>query len=249
MKVGLFVTCLVDAMRPSIGFSTLELLQANGCEVMVPTAQTCCGQPAWNSGDKETALKLAVKWIKEFEHCDHVVIPSGSCTGMIVAHYAELFSDHPDLKFKMNALASKTRELSDFLVNIIGLDQLQLPRAHKHLPETITYHDSCSGLRELGIKQQPRALIERLGGIELREMNECEQCCGFGGTFSVKYGEVSAAICQDKCDNIKQSGAQAVVLGDMGCMMNIEGSLRRKGDSTKVLHLAELLTGRDEGEL
>lgn len=246
MRVGLFVTCLVDAMRPSIGFSTLELLESAGCEVFVPQTQTCCGQPAWNSGDQACTHKLAQKWLSEFEQYDYVVAPSGSCAGMVKMHYVDVFKNDADLKVRASKLADRTYELTDFLVNVLQLEKLTpcIPDVKQ-----VTYHDSCSGLRELGVHSQPRELIRKMGEVEIIEMKDSRQCCGFGGTFSLKYGELSAAICSDKCEQIQATGAQAVVLGDLGCMMNIEGRLRRLGDNTQVLHIAELLTGRKPGQL
>ena len=238
MRVGLFVTCLVDLVRPRIGFAALELLEAAGCDVCVPDAQTCCGQPGWNSGDRAAARALAEKVVAEFESFDYVVVPSGSCAGMIKVHYLELFAGEGAWLTRAEALAAKTYELTDFLVNVARLQQVP-----GHFAGTITYHDSCAGLRELGVKQQPRALLAKLPGIELREMKDAEVCCGFGGTFSVKFGDISAAMAQAKCERIQASGAGAVVLGDLGCMLNIEGRLRRAGDeTTRVLHVAEVLT-------
>ena len=236
MKVGLFVTCLVDLMRPSIGFAALKLLESARCEVVVPDQQTCCGQPGYNSGDRASALALARKVLAEFGDCDYVVAPSGSCAGMIRTHYPDLFRDQPELK-RVNALCAVTYELTEFLVDV-----LKFSIASKTLIKTITYHESCSGLRELGVKTQPRALLAQVEGITLKEMEECETCCGFGGTFAVKYGDISTHIADRKCENIKASGAEAVVLGDLGCMLNIEGRLRRRGDeTTQVLHVAEVL--------
>jgi L-lactate dehydrogenase complex protein LldE len=233
-------------MRPSIGFSTLELLEAAGCDVMVPQAQTCCGQPAWNSGDLDSTHLLAKKWLAEFEQFDYVVAPSGSCAGMVKTHYTDVFRNDPDLKVRAAKLADRTFELTDFLVNIIGLEKVKLGVSHL---DKVTYHDSCSGLRELGVQKQPRALIGKMGSVAIVEMADSRQCCGFGGTFALKYGEVSAAICTDKCEQIQATGAPAVVLGDLGCMLNIEGRMRRMGDSTEVLHIAELLTGRKPGQI
>ena len=246
LRVGLFVTCLVESMRPSIGFAALDLLESAGCDVIVPQAQTCCGQPAWNSGDMPSAHKLAQKWLSEFEQFDYVVAPSGSCAGMVKTHYTAVFNNDPDLKMRAARLAERTYELTDFLVNVLGIDQAKLGVSEL---SQVTYHDSCSGLRELGIQKQPRDLIQRMGGVEILEMKDSRQCCGFGGTFALKYGEVSSAICSDKCEQIQATGAQAVVLGDLGCMMNIEGRLRRMGDNTQVLHVAELLTGRKPGQI
>lgn len=242
MKVGLFVTCLVDMMRPSIGFATLRLLESAGCQVVVPAAQTCCGQPAHNSGDTGSARALARKVLGEFESCDYVVVPSGSCGGMIKAHYIELFEPGSEDAQRAAALAHRTFELCDFLVNVLKVERVPGGK----FKGTLTYHDSCSGLRELGVKAQPRALLGRVDGVQLVEMSACEDCCGFGGTFSVKYGDLSAAIAERKCRNIQASGAQAVALGDLGCMLNIEGKLRRMGDeTTRVLHIAEVLAGEE----
>ena len=238
MRVGLFVTCLVDLMRPRIGFAALELLEAAGYEVLVPETQTCCGQPAYNSGDRAAARALAEKLLVEYEHCDYLVLPSGSCAGMVRSHYAELVADDADLARRMAALAAKTYELTDFLVNVARVGMLP-----SESQGSVTYHDSCSGLRELGIKQQPRALLAQVGGVTLKEMSGADECCGFGGAFSVKFGELSAAIAGRKCENIQSSGADAVVGGDLGCLLNIEGKLRRMGDDkTQVLHVAEVLT-------
>jgi len=239
MRVALFVTCLVDAIRPEIGFSTLKLLESAGCEVVVPEGQTCCGQPAYNSGDSATARALAEKVLREFDGFEYVVIPSGSCGGQIKHQYIELFRDHPDLKSRAENLASRIFELTDFLTNVLRVETLPSTFAGH-----ITYHDSCSGLREMGVKSQPRALLAKLPGVRLTEMKDCEQCCGFGGTFSVKYGDISGAIVDEKCRNVRASGADAVVLGDLGCILNIEGRLRRTGDTTtRVLHVAQVLAG------
>jgi L-lactate dehydrogenase complex protein LldE len=243
MKVGLFVTCLVDLMRPSIGFSALKLLESAGCEVVVPATQTCCGQPGYNSGDRKAAQALARKVLDEFEACEYVVVPSGSCGGMIRAHYPELLAELPGLKARAEALAAKTYELTDFLQNMVRLD-----RVPGRFDGTVTYHDSCSGLREMGVKAQPRALLAKVAGLSVKEMQQPEQCCGFGGTFAVKYGDISARIADLKCQDVASTGADALVLGDLGCMLNIEGRLRRRGDTTtRVLHVAEVLAG-DTGE-
>ena len=238
MRVGLFVTCLVDMMRPRIGFAALRLLEHAGCEVVVPATQTCCGQPGWNSGDRAATRALALKLIDEFDGCEHVVLPSGSCAGMIRA-YPEVFRGDPANAGRAAALAAKTWELTDFLVSVMKVERV--PGSYRG---TITYHDSCSGLRELGVKRQPRHLLASLPGVTLREMNGAEECCGFGGTFSIKYGDISARICERKCANVQAAGAQAVVGGDLGCLLNIEGKLRRLGDeTTRVLHVAEVLAG------
>jgi L-lactate dehydrogenase complex protein LldE len=242
MKVGLFVTCLVDLMRPGIGFAALKLLESAGCEVVVPTTQTCCGQPGYNSGDRVAAQALALKVLREFEDCDYVVVPSGSCGGMIKAHYEELLSADAQHLPAAKRLAAKTYELTDFLVNVAHIEKIPGKFAG-----TVTYHDSCSGLRELRVKTQPRELLGKVAGLEVREMATPEYCCGFGGTFAIKYGEISSRIAERKCEDITSTGADAVVLGDLGCMLNIEGRLRRLGDTrTKVYHVAEVLAGVDD---
>jgi L-lactate dehydrogenase complex protein LldE len=239
VRVGLFVTCLVDLMRPRIGFAALRLLEAAGCEVVVPMTQTCCGQPGYNAGARRAAITLARKVLDEFEGFDYVVAPSGSCAGMIRTHYPDLFSDEPAALERVRRLGARVFELTDFLSNVVRLE-----RVPGVFQGTVTYHDSCSGLRELGVKAQPRALLARVPGLTLKEMDEAETCCGFGGTFAVKYGDISTHIAERKCANIAATGAEAVVLGDLGCMLNIEGRLRRRGDmKTKVLHVAEILAG------
>jgi L-lactate dehydrogenase complex protein LldE len=239
MRVGLFVTCLADLMRPSIGLAAVRLLEQAGCEVVVPMTQTCCGQPGYNSGDRQSAQVLARKVIAEFENCDYVVSPSGSCSGMIKAHYPELLADAPELKDRVNWLVSRTYELTDFLVNVVRLETVP-----GRFEGTVTYHDSCSGLREMGVKAQPRQLLARVAGLSVTEMDQPEQCCGFGGTFAVKYGDISSRISDQKCQDVEKTGADALVLGDLGCMLNIEGRLRRRGNhKTKVLHVAEVLAG------
>lgn len=242
MRVALFVTCLVDMMRPEIGIATLALLEAAGCTVDVPVGQTCCGQPGYNSGEQNTTRVLAEQFLQQFEAYDYVVLPSGSCAGMIKHHYQVILADAPELLARMQALQARVFELSQFLTEIACPAELPLAQ-DAQMPQHITYHDSCSGLRELGIKQQPRALLAKINNLELSEMSDCESCCGFGGSFSVKYGEISSAIADEKCQRILANGAQAVVLGDLGCMLNIEGRLLRRGDTTQVLHFAQLLAG------
>lgn len=239
MRVGLFVTCLVDVVRPEIGFAALKLLEQAGCTVEVPVTQTCCGQPGYNSGDAAAGRALARKLIDEFSGFDYVVVPSGSCGGQIRVHFVEMFKDDPDLKARAEDLAARTFELTDFLATVLKVERLD-----SGFRGQITYHDSCCGLRELGVSAQPRALLSLLPGVQLKEMDDRTQCCGFGGTFSIKYGDVSGAIVDQKCRNVRASGTEAVVLGDLGCMLNIEGRLRRTGDeTTRVLHIAQVLAG------
>lgn len=244
MRVGLFVTCLVDLMRPSIGFAALRLLEAAGCDVVAPATQTCCGQPGYNSGDRKAAKTLALKLLGEFEACDYVVVPSGSCAGMMRVHYPQLFKDDPTVIESIHRLSAKTHELTDFLVNVARIEKLP-----GRYGGALTYHDACSGLRELGVQAQPRALLAKLPELTLIEMENAATCCGFGGTFSVKFGDISTRMADRKCANIAHTGAGAVVAGDLGCLLNIEGRLRRNGDvKTRVLHVAEVLAG-EQGEV
>jgi L-lactate dehydrogenase complex protein LldE len=238
MKVGLFVTCLVDLARPRIGFAALALLEGAGCEVVVPEAQTCCGQPGYNSGSREASKALARKVLAEFRDCDYVVAPSGSCSGQVRIHYVQdLFRDEPE-RAEFEALAARWYELSEFLVHV-----LKVSAVPGRFEGDVTYHDSCSGLRELGVKSQPRELLQK-AGARIAEMPECEKCCGFGGTFAIKLGDISTRMAANKCASIHRSGARVVAGGDLGCLLNIEGRLRREGDhETRVVHFAEILAG------
>ncbi|MBK9083694.1 MAG: (Fe-S)-binding protein [Rhizobiales bacterium] len=234
-RVGLFATCLVDLMRPSIGFAAAKLIEAAGCEVVVPS-QTCCGQPAFNSGDRATAKALAEQAMREFRDCDYVVIPSGSCGGMMAKHYPELFADDPNMAPLANAFAAKCHELVSFLVDVRGMKQVTA-----RCPQRATYHDSCSGLRELGVKRQPRDLLASVEGLTLVEMRDSETCCGFGGMFAVKYGEISDQIVTQKATTIEETGADLLLAGDLGCLMNMAGKLSRMGKSVDARHVAEVL--------
>jgi len=237
VKVALFVTCLVDLMRPEIAEATVRLLESAGCTVEVPMSQTCCGQPGFNSGDTASARALARKFLDEFEGFDHVVVPSGSCGGMIRRHYPELLAGDPDLRRRMDALVAKTWELTTFLHEVLRMSAL--PGSYEG---AVTYHDCCSGLRELGVQAQPRALMALNPQIRLTEMKDARACCGFGGAFAVKYDEISAAIADEKIERIHATGAPCVVMGDLGCMLHLEGRLRRTGDAvTQVLHVAQVL--------
>jgi L-lactate dehydrogenase complex protein LldE len=242
MRLALYVTCLVDLMRPSVGFAALRLLEATGGEVVVPEGQTCCGQPAWSAGNRPLAVDLAKKAIAELEGYDHVVIPSGSCADQIRNVYPQLLADDPHWAPRARALAGRSHELTSFLVDVARMES-----AAPEFAGSVTYHDSCKGLRGLGIKRQPRELLAKVRGLSLEEMADCEECCGFGGAFSVKFGAVSTQIVDRKCEAIAAVGADAVVGGDLGCLINIEGRLRRRGDeTTRVLHIAEVLAGGDD---
>lgn len=236
-RVGLFATCLVDLMRPSVGFAAAKLLEDAGCVVEVP-AQTCCGQPAYNSGDRATSRDLAERMIDAFSGYDYVVAPSGSCAGMIKTHYPELFADDPNWSPRVNALAAKTYELVSFLVDVMFVSNVEA-----RFDGRVTYHDSCAGLRELGVQGQPRKLLASVKGLELVEMAESDVCCGFGGTFAVKYGEISGAIVEKKAANIVESGAPTLLAGDLGCLMNMAGKLSRDGRPVAARHVAEVLAG------
>ncbi len=239
MRVALYVTCLVDLMRPSVGFASLRLLEAAGCEVFVPEGQTCCGQPAWSAGDRGLAGDLARKAIAELEGYDYVVIPSGSCADHVRHVYPQLLADDPPWGGRASAVAGRTYELTAFLADV-----LKVSAVPGEFAGSVTYHDSCKGLRGLGIKRQPRDLLQCVDGLSVREMSDSEECCGFGGAFSVKFGDVSTRIVDRKCESIAAAGADAVVGGDLGCLLNIEGLLRRRGDeTTRVLHIAEVLAG------
>lgn len=246
MRVGLFVTCLVDLMRPEIGLDSLDLLEAAGCEVYVPRSQTCCGQPAVSAGEQASARKLAVKLLHEFTACDYLVLPSGSCAATIRRHYLELVADDAELLQQMQQLVTKTHELTEFLQQVVnwpGLPKTLTTDNGQAL--SVTYHDSCSGLRTLGIREQPRQLLAKIPQVKLKEMPGAEECCGFGGAFALQYDELSCAIADRKCASIHACGAAVVAGGDLGCLLHIEGRLRHQGDeTTQLMHIAEILAGR-----
>jgi L-lactate dehydrogenase complex protein LldE len=236
-RVGLFATCLVDLFRPSVGFAAVKLLEDAGCVVEVPP-QTCCGQPAFNSGDRDTARALATQVIDAFHAYDYVVIPSGSCGGMAITHYPELFEDDPNLGPGARAFAAKTYELVSFLTDVLGVTRVEAT-----FDQPVTYHDACSGLRELGVREQPRKLLRTVKGLDLVELKDADVCCGFGGTFAVKYGEISNSIVERKVTRVVESGAPVLVAGDLGCLMNIAGKLSRQKSNIEVRHVAEILAG------
>lgn len=237
-RIALFVTCLVDLFRPSIGFAAVKLLEEAGCTVEVPPLQVCCGQPAYNSGDRATTRAIAAQVIEAFEGYDAVVAPSGSCGGMLSHHYPGLFDDDPAMKVRAENLAARSYELMAFLVDVLGVKKVAA-----HYDGAVTYHDSCSGLRELGVKDQPRRLLATVQGLSVREMKTPEVCCGFGGTFCVKYPEISNAMVGEKSADIAASGADTLLAGDLGCLMNMAGKLQREGSAVRVRHVAEVLAG------
>jgi L-lactate dehydrogenase complex protein LldE len=236
--VGLFVTCLVDLFRPSVGFAALKLLQDAGARVEVPGEQTCCGQPAYNSGDRADAVAIARQVVRAFEGFDYVVAPSGSCAGMLKAHYPALLADDRDWGLRAKAFGAKVHELIAFLVDVRGMTAVSA-----EFQARATYHDSCSGLRELGIRAQPRLLLASVKGLDLVEMADSDVCCGFGGTFAVKYPDISNAIVERKTENIAATHADVVLAGDLGCLMNMAGKLIRQGRPIAARHVAEVLAG------
>jgi len=237
-RIGLFVTCLVDLYRPNVGFAAIALLEQCGCEVVVPETQTCCGQPAYNSGDQASTIKIAKQTIEAFSEFDFVVAPSGSCAGMLKHHYPELLTDHSQWSEKATNLADRVFELTSFLVDVMRVD-LQQTRFNA----SVTYHDSCSGLRELNIKDQPRKLLSTVSDVRIKEMEDTEVCCGFGGTFCVKFPDISERMVSDKAALAKQSGADVLTGGDLGCLLNISGRLNRLASPMRVYHVAEILAG------
>lgn len=237
-SVALFVTCLADLVRPNVGFAAVKLLAQAGADVVVPEKQTCCGQPALNSGNLEDARALARQMIEAFEGFDWVVAPSGSCAGTIRVHYPELFKDDEVWKPRAEALAAKTYELTSFLSDVVKADLA--PVTYNGVA---AYHDSCAGLRELGIKQQPRDLLANVEGLQVKELSDAGTCCGFGGLFSVKHGDVSGAIVDKKTTDILATNADTLLGGDLGCLMNMSGRLTRVGSKVRVYHVAEVLAG------
>ena len=234
-RVGLFVTCLADLVRPQIGFAAVKLLEAAGCAVQVP-AQTCCGQPAWNAGDDKGAAAIARRVVDEFEDFDYVVVPSGSCAGMLRNHYPRVLENDPAYAERALALAAKSHELVSFLVHERGLEHVTAKCEGK-----ACYHDSCSALREMGVKAEPRKLLASVEGLELAELREPDVCCGFGGLFSVKYPEISERMANDKLADVERTGAEMLIGPDLGCLLHLAGRMKREGKTLRVRHVAEVL--------
>ena len=234
--VGLFVTCLVDLIRPSVGFAAVKLLESAGCSVVVPAAQTCCGQPAYNSGDRANAKEIACQTLEAFKGLEYIVVPSGSCAGMLTKHYPELFKGDKIMADRARDLARRTYELVSFLTDVRGVSSVPT-----NFCGNVTYHDSCSSLREMGIQGQPRQLLKSIEGVHIRELKFQEACCGFGGTFCVKYPDISDKMVSDKCKDILSTGADTILGGDMGCLLNIAGKLKRQGSPVEVRHIVEVL--------
>lgn len=241
MRVSLFVTCLVDQLWPSVGASAVEVLRHAGCEVEFDQRQTCCGQPAFNTGYRNEARVLARRFIEIFEasKADAIVSPSGSCTAM-VHHFRELFAEDEAWRTRGESVAERTHEFASFLVNVLGVDDLGASFRGR-----VTWHDACHGLRDLNVHSEPRRLIRKVRGVEFVELANADACCGFGGTFSVKYPEISVAILDNKIESIEKAGVRAVVSGDASCLMQIGGRLSRKASAVRTMHLAELLASRE----
>ena len=243
MQASLFVTCVVDQFYPEVGESTVNVLRRLGVEVDFPAAQTCCGQPAFNSGFWSDAKPLARRFLKQFGDKPYVVTPSGSCASMVRVFYKELLHDDEELLKEAERVGSRVYELSEFIVDVLGVtDVPESPdRSTPRPARKVTYHEACHLRRELGVTTQPRTLIRSTPGAELVEMEQADVCCGFGGTFSVKYPDISGAMLQDKIHNIAATGAEAVVSCDSTCLMQIGGGLDKQGIDVRPLHLAELL--------
>ncbi len=237
-RVALFATCLVDMFRPTVGFATAKLLEDAGCVVEVPRGQTCCGQPAWNSGDRKGAQEVAKKTVEALEGFDYVVAPSGSCAATIAKDYPAIFKGVAGWEDRATALAGRTHEIVSFLTDVMLVDAIAASHDGK-----VTYHDSCSGLRSLGVKEQPRKLLSSVNGLELAEMEDSEVCCGFGGTFCVKFPDISNKMVGDKIASISATGADTILAGDLGCLMNMSGKLSREGKPVKARHVVEVLAG------
>lgn len=246
ISVGLFVTCLVDLARPKVGLAAVRLLEAAGCDVVVPRAQTCCGQPAHNAGDRNGAAQLARQTIAAFEDVDYVVVPSGSCAAMLRRHYPEILAADASWSRRAKAFGGKVFELTAFLADVRDLADLP-ERPGPKGPRRIAYHDSCAGLRELGIQNAPRRLLEKIPDLDVAEIAEGEVCCGFGGAFCVKFPEISERLAADKCRAAEKAGATELAGGDLGCLLHLAGKLRAEGSNLRVRHVAEILAGLDDG--
>jgi L-lactate dehydrogenase complex protein LldE len=235
-RVGLFVTCLVDLVRPQVGFAAVKLLELAGCDVEVPTSQTCCGQPAWNAGADRHAADIARAVIAAFEKFDYVVAPSGSCAGMLKNHYPEALQGDANYALRARKLADKTHELVAFLVNVRGMAQVAAK-----CQGSVCYHDSCSSLREINVKAEPRQLLATVEGLTLNELRTPEICCGFGGLFSVKYPEISERMADDKIADAEATGADMLTSADLGCLLHLAGRMERQGKKMRIRHVAEIL--------
>ncbi len=237
-RVALLVTCLVDFFRPTVGFAAIKLLENAGCDVTVPAAQTCCGQPAYNNGDRANTRAVARQIIELFEDFDYVVVPSGSCAGMLSLHYPGLLEDDTEYAERARILADRTFELVQFLREIMDVSDMD-----SSYEGTVAYHDSCSALRELKVRKEPRDLLRMVSGLELKELSDPDSCCGFGGTFCVKYAAISNKMVEVKTRDIAERHVDTLLSADLGCLLNIAGKLRREGSDVHVRHVAEVLAG------
>jgi L-lactate dehydrogenase complex protein LldE len=238
-RVSLFVTCIVDQLFPKVGMAMADVLERLGYQVDFPEDQTCCGQPAFNSGYRAEARTVARHFLKVFEKSEYIVVPSGSCTSMITHHFAELFHKEPETLAPVHDLEKRVFEFATFLTTVAGVEDVGA-----RMDGVVTFHDGCHGLRELGIRSAPRRLLSNVRGLELREMLPAEECCGFGGTFAVKFAELSGAMARTKIEAIQKTGANTVVSLDPSCLMQIQGALSRAGSSIRTMHLAEVLASR-----
>ena len=238
-RVSLFVTCVIDQLFPKVGIAMADVLEHAGCEVEFREDQTCCGQPAFNSGYRDEARTVARHFLKVFEGAEYIVVPSGSCTSMVSHHFSDIFQDFPTDLEAAHALEPKVYEFSSFLTDVLTVDDVGA-----RFDGIVTYHDSCHALRELKIKDGPRRLLARVKGLELREMDIAQECCGFGGTFSVKFAEVSGGMARTKIESIQKTGASTVVSIDSSCLMQLRGAISRAGLPITTMHLAEVLASR-----
>lgn len=238
-RVALFVTCIVDQLFPKVGLAMADVLERLGYQVDFPEDQTCCGQPAFNTGYRDEACQVARHFLRVFRDCEYVVVPSGSCTSMIAHHYHDLFPTGSAVRAEADAMASRVWEFSRFLLEVARVDDVGA-----RFEDIVTYHDSCHALREFQIKEGPRRLLANVRGLELREMDAAEECCGFGGTFSVKFPEVSGGMAGTKIDSIVRTGAKTVVSADASCLMQIQGALSRAELPVRTMHLAEILASQ-----
>jgi L-lactate dehydrogenase complex protein LldE len=238
-RVSLFVTCIVDQVFPQVGIAITQVLERLGYQVDFPKAQTCCGQPAFNSGYTEEARKIARHFLDVFRDSETIIVPSGSCTSMISHHFADIFENDLQLLAKAQALEPRVFEFSRFLLEVAGVEDVGA-----RFDGVVTYHDSCHALRELRIKAGPRKLLSKVRGLTLAEMTTAEECCGFGGTFSIKFPEVSGAMARTKIDSIQQTGASTIVSIDSSCLMQLQGVIDRAGLPIRTLHLAEVLASQ-----
>jgi L-lactate dehydrogenase complex protein LldE len=238
-RVSLFVTCIVDQVFPQVGIAITQVLERLGYQVDFPKAQTCCGQPAFNSGYTEEARKIARHFLDVFRDSETIIVPSGSCTSMISHHFADIFENDPQLLAEAQALEPRVFEFSRFLLEVAGVEDVGA-----RFDGVVTYHDSCHALRELRIKAGPRKLLSKVRGLTLAEMTTAEECCGFGGTFSIKFPEVSGAMARTKIDSIQQTGASTIVSIDSSCLMQLQGAIDRAGLPIRTLHLAEVLASQ-----